>query len=192
MTEFLRSRTGLIILFVVIALLAALSGFYLYHSVATSSPDEMAVRELRRLALPDSAGRPHSLSQWTGTAVVVNFWATWCAPCREEMPILSKINQEYAGKGLQIVGIAVDSAANVRKFEDETKIGYPLVVGGIDIIDLARKLGNKAGALPYTVVLDLDGRIAGQHLGAISEAQLLRLVQNALPAVKTAAATGAN
>ena len=180
MGEIRRRSLGLRIIFSSVALLAGLGGFYLSRTTGVGSADDASVASLRQLSLPDAAGRPQALTQWEGKARVINFWATWCAPCREEMPILSKLATKYAANNLQIVGIAVDSVSNVRKFSEESKIDYPLLVGGFELIDLTRKLGNKAGALPYTVILDGNGHMVTTHLGAISETQLEKMIRNVI------------
>ena len=129
----------------------------------------------------DLAGRPRRLVDWQGKPMLCNFWATWCAPCREEMPLLDAAHRQYGQKGLQVVGIAVDSADNVRKFAGLVPVGYSLVLGGAATIDLMRALGNATGGLPFTVFLDRHGRLAERKLGPLSaadlEARLQRLLQ---------------
>lgn len=121
---------------------------------------------------PDLSGRMRPLLEWQGHGLVCNFWATWCAPCREEIPLLNAAQQKYAANGLQVVGIAVDSAANVRQFITSTEIHYPVLLAGAAAIDLMRELGNTTGGLPYTVLLDSRGRLAGRKLGAFSAREL--------------------
>jgi thiol-disulfide isomerase/thioredoxin len=109
--------------------------------------------------------------------VVVNFWASWCPPCREEIPGLLRIQSRFAANGLQVVGIAVDSVAKSAQAASEMGITYPVLVAETQIIEITRRLGNRAGGLPFTVVLDREGRLVATHLGLLSEAQLARLVQ---------------
>jgi thiol-disulfide isomerase/thioredoxin len=109
--------------------------------------------------------------------VVVNFWASWCPPCREEIPGLLRIQQKFAANGVQVVGIAVDSEAKSRQAANEMGISYPVLVAEVQIIDVTRQLGNRAGGLPFTVVLDREGRLVATHLGLLSEAQLERLIR---------------
>jgi len=108
--------------------------------------------------------------------LVVNFWASWCPPCLEEIPGLVRIHRELAPKGLQIVGIAVDSADNARKSAAQLGVSYPVLVAGMEVIDLTRRLGNRAGALPYTLILDRNGKVVATRLGLISEAELTRII----------------
>lgn len=117
-------------------------------------------------------GVPQTLAGLRGKILVINYWATWCAPCREEIPLFVRLQQEYETKGVQFVGIAVDQADKVRDFAQEFKINYPLLIAGIDAVELSRKAGNKAGVLPYTLVLDRTGKIAASLVGGLSEARM--------------------
>lgn len=120
----------------------------------------------------DLSGKPRRLLEWQGRALVCNFWATWCAPCREEIPLLNAAQQQHGAEGLQVVGIAIDNAANVRKFSESTKINYPVLLADSSVISLMRRLGNTSGGLPFTVLLDRRGRLAQHKLGAFSAPEL--------------------
>ena len=128
------------------------------------------------VALPDTKGREQSLGQWKGKLLVVNFWATWCVPCREEMPEFVKAQQEFGQRGLQFVGIAIDDAAKVEAFAAELGLNYPALIGGYGAIELSRSLGNRLGALPFTIIVDRSGRISHTQLGPIKEAQLRTII----------------
>jgi len=127
---------------------------------------------LRAASFPDLQGRMRRLAEWSGRLLVCNFWATWCAPCREEIPLLLAARTKYAGFGVEIVGIAVDNAAKVREFAGSFKIAYPVLLAGADGLDLMRSLGNKEGGLPYTVVADRQGKPTRRKLGALKPAEL--------------------
>lgn len=144
------------------------------------SADSAAVELLHGLTLPDAAGRPVALADLRGRPTVVNFWATWCPPCVEEMPELSGFAAEFAARGLHIVGIGIDSAANIRQFSEKTPMGYPLLVAGTSGLELVRRLGNTAGALPFTVVLAPDGRVAWRALSRFSTAGLRTAIEQIL------------
>jgi thiol-disulfide isomerase/thioredoxin len=121
---------------------------------------------------PDTAGQPRRLREWTGKVAACNFWATWCAPCREEIPLLISLYGKYRDQGLDIVGIGIDTPAKIVEFAANLQITYPLLVGDARALDLMRNLGNEGGALPYTVVLDRQGTVAYRKLGALRQGEL--------------------
>jgi thiol-disulfide isomerase/thioredoxin len=135
---------------------------------------------LLALALPDTSGREQPLQQWKGKVVVVNFWATWCEPCREEMPRFVKLQDEYGDKGLQFVGIAIDQADKVRQFAKEIHLNYPTLIGGYGAIELSKATGNRYGALPFTVVIDRAGAIVHTQLGPLKDPQLRAMMSQLL------------
>jgi thiol-disulfide isomerase/thioredoxin len=120
----------------------------------------------------DQDGHAQSLGQWQSVILVVNFWATWCAPCVEEMPMLSRMHSRYSDKMVKFVGIAADSALNVSNFSQRIKVDYPLLADEHQAIDFSKRLGNRVGLLPYTVIVRPGGEIAYRHLGQISEQDL--------------------
>src|SRR6478609_7341682 len=138
-----------------VALLCAVSGVWFYQSSqADRPPDATAAGNMvlgaKLMGVDDQV---HPLEQWRGKVLVVNFWATWCAPCREEIPGFVKFQQQYGTRGVQIVGIAIDTAERVAPYVQEIGINYPILVGGIETMDFARQIGNRAGVLPFTVVI---------------------------------------
>lgn len=145
-----------------------------------TSRRDPAIAALRAAAFPDLAGRTRNLTEWQGRVVVLNFWATWCAPCREEIPILMETGLKRAGDGVQIVGIALDNAANVREYASNMKITYPLLLAEGAGLDLIRQLGNPGGGLPYTAFLDRGGRPVRTKLGALKQPELDALLGEVL------------
>lgn len=132
------------------------------------------------LSLRDLDGRELRLENFRGRVVVVNFWATWCAPCREEMPEFMKAQAEHGPKGLQFVGIAVDQADKVAQFAKEIGLNYPTLVGGFGAMELSKTLGNSLMALPFTVVLDRKGAVAHTQLGVLKPDKLESIVRQLL------------
>ena len=120
----------------------------------------------------DLDGQPQSMDRWRGRLVVVNFWATWCAPCVEEMPLLQSIHNEYAARGVAVVGIGIDSPTALRGFRDQHRLTLPLYAAGGAGSELGRSLGNRSGALPYTVLVNAEGRIVRARLGQLKEPEL--------------------
>jgi thiol-disulfide isomerase/thioredoxin len=122
---------------------------------------------------PDAAGQPHRIGEWDGHLVVLNFWASWCGPCRAEMPLLDRTAQRHAGQGLAVIGVAVDDAVATRDFLKDNPVGYPILVDDPQKgSDLSVTFGNNRSVLPYTVLIGRDGRILAQHLGSFSETLL--------------------
>ena len=127
---------------------------------------------LRSATLVDLAGKPRQAAEWEGQILVWNFWATWCTPCREEIPLLIAAREKYGPSGIEIVGIAIDNAAKVREFSSSLNISYPILLAETSGLDLMRTLGNSSGGLPYTVVIDRQGNLVYRKLGAFRQADL--------------------
>lgn len=124
--------------------------------------------------LPDTAGREWAMTTFLGQPLVVNFWATWCAPCVQEMPVLDELSKKQLG--VQFVGIGIDHADNVRQFVTKVPVSYPLLVAGHGGIALVRDLGNRGGGLPFTVMFDANGGMIDTILGQVEPADLQRRV----------------
>ena len=127
-------------------------------------------------SFPDLEGKPRRLLDWQGRGVICNFWATWCAPCREEIPLLVSAKASGLPDNAEVVGIGIDSADKIREFVAIYRINYPVLVAGVTALDLLRGLGNRGGGLPYTVLLDRNGGVAERHLGALREPELRKLM----------------
>jgi thiol-disulfide isomerase/thioredoxin len=131
-------------------------------------------------SFPDADGVLQPLAQWRGRPLVVNFWATWCPPCVEEMPDLQTIRDAYRDQGIEVIGIGIDSAGRIADFRDKYLLTLPLLVAGVGGSELNRALGNSSGALPYTVLIGADGRVRERHLGQVKPDQLRRWLESAL------------
>jgi thiol-disulfide isomerase/thioredoxin len=139
-----------------------------------------ASNALFALTLPDLKNQPQSVSQWRGKPLVVNFWATWCAPCREEIPVFVKLQDRYRDKGLQFVGISIDQIDKTSEFAASFKINYPTLVGAFDAIEVSQKAGNATRVLPFTVILDRKGQIVATEPGGLTEQKLESLLKSLL------------
>ena len=138
----------------------------------TDGRPQTAVANLYATSLADLAGKPQPLAQWKGKPLLVNFWASWCAPCVSEMPELSELAAKDGGKHFNVIGIGIDSPTNLAEFARKIKISYPLYVGGMGGTDLARGLGNANGGLPFTVLIGADGQVRKTYLGRLKFDQL--------------------
>jgi thiol-disulfide isomerase/thioredoxin len=125
------------------------------------------VTRLFAQSMNDVAGKAQPLAQWKGKALLVNFWAPWCAPCVEEMPELSTLAGEMRASNINVIGIGIDSPSNIAAFATKLKIAYPLYVAGMSGTDLAREFGNAAGGLPYTVLIGADGEVKKTYMGRL-------------------------
>jgi peroxiredoxin len=154
------------------ALFAAGAGFWVGSHAPGHQVDDTTTRLLFKQTWPDAAGKPVGLEQFRGKVVVLNFWATWCPPCVEEIPEFSRVHTELQSQGVQFLGLAVDTAENVAKFVSEVPASYPMLVGGTNAIELARMLGDDQSALPYTLIIDREGHLSSRHLGRLQEREL--------------------
>ncbi len=141
----------------------------------TVAPPAPKVPEtLPEIALPGADGKEHRLTEWKGRPLVVNFWATWCEPCRREIPLLKALRRENAANHLEIVGIAVDHADPVRQYASSHGVDYPLLLGEREGLEAARSFGMET-VLPFSVFADARGRIVTLKVGELhrDEAELI-------------------
>jgi thiol-disulfide isomerase/thioredoxin len=148
-------------------------------------PFQAKPEPLPLFSLPDSDGHQHSIREWQGKILVINFWATWCPPCKKEIPDFIDLQKRYGDKGLQFIGIAIEDKAPVDEFLTFTKINYPILIGNAEGIALAHQLGNIVDGVPYTLIVNAEGDIVERHFGEFSKQQVLDSVLPLLSAVQT-------
>lgn len=176
----------------VLACLAAFGGWWLENRWLNAPPAQPAAPAgvttfavgdpVGAYALPDLKGQTTALAAWRGKVVLLNFWATWCVPCRQEMPMLAKMQSKYAADGLQVVGIAMDQPQSTAAFLKTMPVDYPILIG-IDADPVpTTTFGDTAGLLPYSVLIGRDGRILQTKLGVLDPAT----IQNWLDAANAA------
>jgi thiol-disulfide isomerase/thioredoxin len=136
------------------------------QAVTGSAPDfwslQWASPQGGELAMKTFAGRP----------LLINFWATWCPPCVEELPLINAFYQENKANGWQVLGLAVDKVAQVNAFIEKTPLAFPIGMAGFGGTELSRKLGNLTGALPFTIALDAKGNILLRKMGQVTAGEL--------------------
>lgn len=171
--------------FVGVAVLALLAGAALWEldgaPVARTAVPQFSPEELYGAAFRDVEGKRHSLGPYRKQILVLNFWAPWCGPCREEMPGFSRLQARWAPRGVQFVGITGDGADEVQRFVREVPTAYPLMLGGKEADSWARRLGDVDGVLPYTVILGPEGRVITQKVGVYSEPDLQKTLETLRP-----------
>ncbi len=153
---------------------AALSGagvaWWVHSPRAVASSAEEALW-LLDFALPTEGPRL-AMEEFRGKPLLLNFWATWCPPCVEELPLLSRFYSENSGKGWQVLGLAVDQAKPVNLFLGKAPVSFPVALAGVPGMEISKLLGNQSGGLPFTVVLGSDGKVAQRKIGQITAEDL--------------------
>lgn len=162
-----------IILVIGVAILAASLGFALYsRQVVTDTPVAANVTVIVEFSLADLNGEQHSISEWQGSHRIINFWATWCAPCRREIPLLKAFQEQHGAQGFQVIGIAVEFPEPVIAYAEAAQFNYPILVGEQDAMAAAESSGVSFIGLPFTMVVARDGTLIGAHMGEIHQQHL--------------------
>ena len=178
----------------IVVILSGLSGWFLLQknfaiNAINSPQQDKAVKVSNAQALinssfPDIKGQQQAFKQWQGKIIVLNFWATWCPPCREEMPELSAMQDQYKNQNMVIVGLSTDDLEKTKEFILSSPVHYPILAGDIEAMNLAETLGNNRGILPYTVIIDTQGKVVKHFSGRINQ-QVLE--KSLLPLLKVSA-----
>lgn len=170
-----------------VALLAAAAGYFAAMHFAQEATEEPGGGSIVGQHRPDfshldTSGRTVSAGDFDGTVMLVNFWATWCEPCVEEMPMLSGLRQALAERGFEVVGIALDEPERAEAFAADLGLVYPVLLGEADTVVTGRRYGNDTGMLPYSVLVDRQGVVRWSKLGALERAELEREIKRLLGA----------
>ena len=164
---------------ILLALVAIAAGLWAAQSLLSPAAGPPAVAQTKVLdfSLPDMKGKMHKLSDWRNKVVVLNFWATWCPPCRQEIPEFIQLQNKYGQSGVQVIGVAVDNLDDVKQFYQETGMNYPVLIGEQDAFNLMAEFGETTGSLPYSVILNTDGQIVAHKLGALDLPRMEALIK---------------
>lgn len=171
------------VILALVALLAAGGGYLVAQrtgalnlavggSAPVPAPEALLGQRRPEFSLVDAAGNRVTAADFDGHVLLLNFWATWCAPCVEEMPMLSRLQRDYSGRGLRVVGITVDDPVRARAFAQDLGLDYPLLFGTGEAMLVGRRYGNASGMLPFSVLIDAAGVVRWTHLGAVRREQL--------------------
>jgi len=169
------------IIITLISLLALLAGVFSSHWISkTGLASDPAIKAFFANPWQTADGKSVKTEAWQGKVLVVNFWASWCPPCVEEMPTLDLLQKDFLQQNVLFVGIGIDSPSNIREFLKNTPVLYPIVIGGLEGSALSKQMGNTSGALPYTLIINSKGKAVYSKLGKISEDELRKAIKSAI------------
>jgi len=159
-----------------VAVLAVAAGFGLQAYLAERQ--QTAATDLRPdFTLVDGDGNSHNIGEWDGKVILLNFWAAWCPPCKEEIPDFVRLQEDFGAQGFVVVGVAIDTPENAQAFMDTVGVNYPVLMAQEAGIPLAQQYGNRLGALPYSVIIDRQGHIVSTHVAKIDYQKVARIIR---------------
>ena len=167
-----------------VALLALMAGALFYaaripvqvKAPPPPQPEQLAVTLRPAFSLPDIEGTPREFAEWDGKHRLLNFWATWCAPCRREIPLLKAFQDQHGADGFQVLGIAVDFPEQVTSYAEETEFNYPILIGQQDAMAVAESSGIEFIGMPFTMFVASDGEYIGAYVGELHQSHLNDIV----------------
>lgn len=139
--------------------------------------------------LTDLEGKLRNINEWDGKVILLNFWATWCPPCRQEIPAFIELQEKYGSSGFQIIGVAIDQPNLVEEYSDSMGVNYPLLVGNDDAIEVGTEYGNRLGLLPYSVIINHVGMIRFIKKGEVTMEEVEEMITPLLKEKNTADST---
>jgi peroxiredoxin len=172
MTHLLRKGTFWIVM---VAVVFTVLGVFI--SFQKNRPDPLAKPLLPMIKVFDLNEKQRELDEWRGNWMLLNYWATWCSPCVEEIPRLIEFQNQLNGQKFQLLGLAIDDLSEVRHFLDRFAVNYPILITGEEGIQVSYSQGNMTGVLPYTVLINPEGRVVYTHAGAMAQADLDEVVR---------------
>ena len=171
-----KLASGVMMVVLVVLLGSGIRWSYLHwQSLRQPASTQSAVNQLWLTTLNDTQGKAHALKQYMGKPLIVNFWATWCEPCREEMPEISELASTHPQ--VAVIGLAIDEAPAVHEFSQGTPVSYPLLIAENEGMPLDEALGNNKGVLPYTVIISPQGEVMQTFFGRVNREMLLKALQ---------------
>ncbi|HED16374.1 MAG TPA: TlpA family protein disulfide reductase [Gammaproteobacteria bacterium] len=176
-----------ILMLIVLGLAAAGAGFMLFQTNNPAAPPQAADGQTKKtdhgsarrpdFSLPDVEGVEHPISEWNNKVILLNFWATWCPPCRREIPAFIKLQDQFGKQDFQVIGVAIDQVDLVEAYADNIGVNYPILVGENSAIKVTEAYGNQYGQLPYTVIIDRQGIIHHKKFGEVTYDEAIAFIQ---------------
>ena len=179
------------LLFGLILVISAMAGFGLQRTFISNEQQNLPVimpeqgasvvgTSRPEFAMKDIENNMRNIKEWDGKVILINFWATWCPPCKKEIPAFIALQQEYQDQGFQIIGIAIDEEDAVKDYADTMGINYPIMAAELEAMELARRYGNRVSALPYSAFIGRDGKISFALAGELSKAKTEEIIKKLL------------
>ena len=171
-------------IFIIAMVIAGTAGYGLQQMISSDTPmprqqqSDVIGSKRPEFAMIDIQGQLRNIKDFDGQVVLLNFWATWCPPCLKEIPDFIEVQEEFADKGFQIVGVAVENEEDVKHFAEEMGMNYPVMAGEMEAIELARRYGNSMGALPFSAIIDQSGTITHTFTGELSKSRLKSILED--------------
>jgi thiol-disulfide isomerase/thioredoxin len=166
-------RTNIVLAMSAITIGALIYWALLTPNITSTEPAKSSGSDLLFAStLLDANDTSQALTQYRGKTLVINFWATWCPPCREEMPELSLLHTEFESQNVVVIGIAIDNSEAVNTFLKEAPVSYPVLLAEDEGMGIGDSLGNDKGVLPYTIIIDSSGQIRNRFFGRITQTLL--------------------
>ena len=171
------------LIFIFAMVVAGAAGFSVQRYLATDPVSPTAasnpiIGQTRpEFAMMDIEGKVRNIKDWDGQIVLLNFWATWCPPCLKEIPDFIEVQEQLENRGLQIVGVAVDNEEDVRQFASDMEMNYPVMAGETEAIELSQKYGNSIGGLPFSAIIDKNGKVTHTITGELSKERLISILK---------------
>jgi len=167
------------LIFIVAIVIAGSAGFALqrYLSNKQQSSNSVIGQPRPEFAAESLDGKIHNIKEWDNKVILLNFWATWCPPCKREIPGFIELQNEYGDQNFQVIGIAIDEMGAVREFAAKIGINYPIIAVQSEGVELSRRYGNNVGALPYSVFIDKNGTIRSTILGELSKKRAINTLK---------------
>lgn len=185
-TDHSQNRKSNFYTIVLICIAAAVAGFAISSRIQQSNlEDQHSVTKTRKapndikrpeFQLTDLGGNLRNIKEWDGKVILLNFWATWCPPCKKEIPAFIELQDKYGSSGFQIIGVAIDQPELVEAYSDSMGVNYPILVGEDEGIDITTQYGNRLNLLPYTVIIDRNSMIRFIKKGEVTKDEIEELI----------------